>query len=38
MADAERAWRESLAGVTIADLAATIDLADLQQVLAETGG
>jgi DNA-binding IscR family transcriptional regulator len=33
MADAERAWRDSLSCVTIADLAATLDLAALKQTL-----
>ncbi|MFC0448026.1 RrF2 family transcriptional regulator [Rhodococcus jostii] len=33
MADAERAWRDTLSGVTIADLAATLDLAVLKQTL-----
>lgn len=33
MATAERAWRTSLSGTTIADLAATIDTSGLQQVL-----
>jgi len=34
MADAERAWRSSLSGVTIADLAATIDPTELIHILA----
>ncbi|MDV8004592.1 Rrf2 family transcriptional regulator [Rhodococcus sp. IEGM 1318] len=35
MADAEKAWRASLSGVTIADLAATLDLPDLRKILTE---
>ena len=33
MADAEKAWRASLSGVTIADLAATLDLPALRKIL-----
>ncbi|KQZ70605.1 MULTISPECIES: RrF2 family transcriptional regulator [unclassified Nocardioides] len=33
MADAERAWRDSLAGTTIADLAASLDTSRLDEVL-----
>jgi len=38
MADAERAWRQSLMSVTIADLAATLDLSRLKQVLEAFSG
>ncbi|NDZ97391.1 Rrf2 family transcriptional regulator [Streptomyces sp. SID6673] len=34
MAAAEQAWRASLAGVTIADLAATLDINQLKNILA----
>ena len=37
MADAERAWRESLSGTTIADLAASFDTSSVKQVLGSTG-
>jgi Rrf2 family protein len=38
MADAENAWRESLSSVTIADLAATLDILRLKQVLESPSG
>jgi len=38
MADAESAWRQSLSSVTIADLAATLDLSRLKQVLEAFSG
>lgn len=37
MADAERAWRDTLSGVTIADLAATLDVTVLKATLAASG-
>ena len=37
MADAERAWRESLSGTTIADLAASFDTSSVKQVLRSPG-
>ena len=37
MADAERAWRESLAGTTIADLAASFDTSSVKQALGSPG-
>jgi len=37
MADAERAWRESLSGTTIADLAASFDTSSVKQVLGSPG-
>ena len=36
MADAEKAWRASLSGTTIADLAATFDTRPLKRVLTES--
>ena len=37
MADAERAWRNTLSGVTIADLAATLDVSVLKAMLDASG-
>ncbi len=37
MADAERAWRESLSRTTIADLAASFDTSSVRQVLGSPG-
>lgn len=37
MADAERAWRNTLSGVTIADLAATLDVSVLKATLEASG-
>jgi Rrf2 family protein len=38
MAQAEQAWRATLSAVTIADLAATLDLDTLKRMLAGSGG
>ena len=37
MADAERAWRDSLSGTTIADLAGSFDTSSVKQVLGTPG-
>jgi Rrf2 family protein len=38
MAEAEQAWRATLSAVTVADLAATLDLDTLKRMLAGSGG